>query len=49
VRASEVLAGYCYTQLTDTGQETNGVVTADRTPKLPIERLRAIMSGRSAQ
>jgi beta-galactosidase/beta-glucuronidase len=48
VRASEVLAGYCYTQLTDTGQETNGVVTADRTPKLPIERLRAIMSGRSA-
>ena len=45
VRASEVLAGYCYTQLTDTGQETNGVVTADRTPKLPIERLRAIMTG----
>jgi len=45
VRASEVLAGYCYTQLTDTGQETNGVVTADRTPKLPVGRLRAIMTG----
>ncbi|WP_411698977.1 glycoside hydrolase family 2 protein [Conyzicola sp.] len=45
VRASEVLAGYCYTQLTDTGQETNGVVNADRTPKLPIGRIRAIMTG----
>jgi len=47
VRASEVLAGYCYTQLTDTGQETNGLVTADRIPKLPVERLRAIMTGRA--
>jgi beta-galactosidase/beta-glucuronidase len=45
VRASEVLAGYCYTQLTDTGQETNGLVMADRSPKLPLERIRAIMTG----
>ena len=45
VRSSTVLAGYCYTQLTDTGQETNGLVTGDRRPKLPIEELRAIMTG----
>ena len=47
VRASTVLAGYCYTQLTDTGQETNGVVRADRTPKLPVGRIREIMTGES--
>ena len=45
VRASSALAGYCYTQLTDTGQETNGIVNADRTPQLPIERIRAILTG----
>ena len=45
VRRSSVLAGYCYTQLTDTGQETNGLVTGDRQPKLPTELVRAIMTG----
>lgn len=45
VHASTTLAGFCYTQLTDTLQETNGLVRADRTPKLPLERLRAIMTG----
>jgi len=45
VHDSRALAGFCYTQLTDTLQETNGLVGADRTPKLPMERLRAIMSG----
>jgi beta-galactosidase/beta-glucuronidase len=28
------IAGFCYTQLTDTGQETNGLLTADRVPKV---------------
>ncbi|AXH34271.1 glycoside hydrolase family 2 [Humibacter sp. BT305] len=42
------LAGYCYTQLTDTGQETNGLLYADRTPKFPIERIRAAVQGRTA-
>ena len=42
VRAAAPLAGYCYTQLADTGQETNGLVFEDRTPKAPIEELRAI-------
>lgn len=39
---SEVVAGYCYTQLTDTEQETNGLLTADRVPKLDVERIREI-------
>jgi beta-galactosidase/beta-glucuronidase len=45
VHSSEALAGFCYTQLTDTLQETNGLLRPDRTPKLPLERLRAIMTG----
>ncbi|WP_338038380.1 glycoside hydrolase family 2 protein [Microbacterium paulum] len=45
VHASRALAGFCYTQLTDTLQETNGLLRPDRTPKLPLERLRAIMTG----
>lgn len=42
VRACPDISGYCYTQLTDTEQETNGLLTEDRTPKLPMETLRAI-------
>jgi beta-galactosidase/beta-glucuronidase len=45
VRASAVLAGFCYTQLTDTGQEVNGLLTGDREPKLPTDTLRAIITG----
>ena len=37
------LAGFCYTQLTDTLQETNGLYDENRQPKLPIERLRDII------
>ncbi|MFF1633310.1 glycoside hydrolase family 2 protein [Leifsonia sp. NPDC058248] len=43
--ASPVLAGFCYTQLADTGQETNGLVTDDRRPKIPIESIRAFIAG----
>jgi hypothetical protein len=32
--------GYCYTQLTDTFQERNGLYRFDRSPKLDIQRLR---------
>jgi hypothetical protein len=39
---SEVLAGFCYTQLTDTEQETNGLLTAERRPKLDLDVLRNI-------
>ncbi|HEV2067830.1 MAG TPA: glycoside hydrolase family 2 TIM barrel-domain containing protein [Thermomicrobiales bacterium] len=39
---SPAIAGYCYTQLTDTEQETNGLLTEDRTPKLDMDAIRAI-------
>jgi hypothetical protein len=38
-RSLEVLAGYCYTQFSDTYQETNGLLYADRTPKIPLEAI----------
>ncbi|MFJ5089839.1 sugar-binding domain-containing protein [Streptomyces sp. NPDC088674] len=41
------LAGYCYTQFTDTLQETNGLLDAARRPKIERETLRAILSGRA--
>ena len=46
VQSSPVLSGFCYTQLTDTGQETNGLLRADRSPKVPIEGLRKAIEGR---
>lgn len=49
VLSSPVLAGFCYTQLTDTGQEINGLCTADRTPKIPAEQIRAIVSDHGPQ
>jgi hypothetical protein len=45
VTASSHLAGYCYTQLTDTMQETNGLLDENRVPKLPIAVLRGIIAG----
>jgi hypothetical protein len=41
---STVLAGFCYTQLTDTEQEANGLLTAKREPKIAPDRVRAINS-----
>jgi hypothetical protein len=45
VRASPLLAGYCYTQFTDTYQEANGLLYADRTPKMPLEAIAQINGG----
>ena len=45
LNSSPHLAGLCYTQLTDTLQEANGLLHADRTPKLPIEVLRGLITG----
>jgi beta-galactosidase/beta-glucuronidase len=42
IAESPHVAGYCYTQVTDTEQEVNGMLTADRKPKLPFETLREI-------
>lgn len=36
------LAGYCYTQVTDTEQEVNGLLTEDRQPKLPFQTISEI-------
>lgn len=36
------IAGFCYTQLTDTEQETNGLLTAERAPKLDPAAVAAI-------
>jgi beta-galactosidase/beta-glucuronidase len=46
VQASRVFSGYCYTQFADTYQETNGLLFADRTPKFPLEQMRASTRGR---
>jgi hypothetical protein len=39
VTALPLLAGFCYTQLVDTYQEANGLLYADRTPKIPLEEI----------
>jgi beta-galactosidase/beta-glucuronidase len=36
---SPLFSGFCYTQFTDTFQEMNGLLTADRKPKLPLDRI----------
>lgn len=47
VLASDTVVGFCYTQLTDTMQEMNGLLDAERNPKLPIEEIRAIITAPS--
>ena len=39
VRALPLLSGFCYTQLTDTYQEANGLLYMDRTPKIPLDQI----------
>lgn len=43
------LAGFCYTQLTDTEQEVNGLLTADRRPKAPLSALRSAITATPEQ
>jgi beta-galactosidase/beta-glucuronidase len=45
IQASPVLAGFCYTQLTDTHEEVNGLTDAHRKPKLPPDVIRSIVLG----
>jgi beta-galactosidase/beta-glucuronidase len=45
LHASPVVAGFCYTQFMDTAQETNGLLSADGSPKLPLETIRRIVTG----
>lgn len=44
VKSLPYVVGYCYTQLTDVEQETNGLLYADRTPKMEIEKIREIFA-----
>jgi hypothetical protein len=45
VRSLQVLAGFCYTQFTDTYQEANGLLYADRTPKFPLQDISLAVQG----
>ena len=45
VRNLPALAGFCYTQLTDTYQEANGLLYADRTPKADLAEISLATSG----
>ena len=46
VNKVEMFSGFCYTQLTDTFQEANGLLYIDRTPKFPIEAIASATLGR---
>jgi len=43
---SNVVRGFCYTQLTDVEQEVNGLLTYDRRPKADLARIREITTAR---
>ena len=45
---SPALTGFCYTQLADTLQEQNGLLTGQRQPKVPPDRVRAVNCRTSA-
>ena len=45
ISQSKAIQGYCYTQLTDVMQEMNGLLTADRQPKLPLEVVKQLNDG----
>lgn len=45
LQSSPALAGFCYTQLTDTLQEANGLADTERKPKLDPTRIRSIVLG----
>jgi beta-galactosidase/beta-glucuronidase len=48
VNKVEMFSGFCYTQLTDTFQEANGLLYIDRTPKFPIEAIASATLGRGS-
>ncbi len=43
--SSELVQGFCYTQLTDVQQEQNGLLTFDRRPKFDFAAIREINEG----
>ena len=49
VNSLKVLAGFCDTQFADTYQEANGLLYADRTPKISLEKIRAATSSATSR
>jgi beta-galactosidase/beta-glucuronidase len=49
VNKVEMFSGFCYTQLTDTFQEANGLLYIDRTPKFPLEAIASATLGRGSE
>jgi hypothetical protein len=45
VRSLGMLTGFCYTQFTDTYQEANGLLDANRNAKFPLDRIRRATMG----
>jgi beta-galactosidase/beta-glucuronidase len=48
VRNLAIFTGFCYTQFSDTYQEANGLLYADRTPKVPLARIARATAGATA-
>jgi hypothetical protein len=45
VRQVPLFSGFCYTQFADTYQEANGLLYADRTPKIPLDEIASATAG----
>ncbi len=45
-QTTTMFSGFCYTQFTDTFQEVNGLLYADRTPKIPMATIAAAVRGK---
>ncbi|HZJ82815.1 MAG TPA: glycoside hydrolase family 2 TIM barrel-domain containing protein, partial [Clostridia bacterium] len=43
---SDLIQGFCYTQITDVEQEINGLLTYDRKPKIDLKIIREINEGK---
>src|SRR5205085_10797574 len=41
----DFFSGFCYTQFADTFQEANGLLNADRSPKLPLAQIKKSTGG----
>ena len=42
IKSSKNICGFVYTQLTDTYQETNGLLDFDHKPKLDLNKIKGI-------
>lgn len=42
IKSVDYICGFCYTQLTDVQQEINGLLTEERKPKFPMDKIKEI-------